>query len=60
MEIHGEFFKGLFGGFKTPFKLCFLCFSLWGITEKLTCEICDYFSLINLPSYVLKISNRWI
>jgi hypothetical protein len=48
MEIHGEFFKGLFGGYKTPFKLCFLCFSLLGITEKLTCEICDCFSLIDL------------
>ena len=23
MEIHGEFLKGLFGGYKTPFKLCF-------------------------------------
>jgi hypothetical protein len=33
-EIHGEFFKRIFVGYKTQFKLCFLCFSLWCITEK--------------------------
>ena len=27
--------KGLLGGYKTPFKLCFLRFSLWDITEKI-------------------------
>ncbi len=35
MEIHGEFFKGLFGDYLTPLSLCFLRISLLGITEKI-------------------------
>jgi hypothetical protein len=37
--IHGELFNELFDCSKTPFKLCLLCFSLWGIAEKIICEI---------------------
>jgi hypothetical protein len=30
MEIHGDFFKALFGGCMTPFKLRLFRFSLYG------------------------------
>jgi hypothetical protein len=35
IENHGEFFKGLIGDYKTPFKLRLLRLSLWGITSSI-------------------------